>query len=186
MGGGPNTSGLNFGVTYVLSAASACVAETATFPFDIVKTRLMLQGEAAVEQGVSRVGLVGMAQGIVREEGARGLYRGLSPACLRHIIYSGTRVMAYEFLRERVLKKDENGAARSRPAVARLVRARPPANLRVATGWTARTARVSPTGGLDRGRGLCWAQVTSPFGRVCWQAAALGSLGRLSPAPPTW
>lgn len=50
-----------------------------------------------------------MFTGIVREEGLSKLYRGLTPACLRHCIYSGTRVGAYEFLRENVFKRDENG-----------------------------------------------------------------------------
>ena len=34
------------------------------------------------------------------------LYRGLPPACLRHVVYSGTRVGAYEYLREHVLGRD--------------------------------------------------------------------------------
>ena len=69
MGGGPDKSGLSFGTTYVLSAASACIAETATFPFDIIKTRLMIQGEAAAnDAAAAKRGLVGTGLGIVREE----------------------------------------------------------------------------------------------------------------------
>ena len=118
--GGPDKSGLSFATTYVLSATAACVAESSTFPFDIIKTRLMLQGETAAEQrgfaAVPKRGLVGMGKTIVSNEviarlstvrvlpillhacpprqGILGLYRGLAPACLRHVIYSGTRVMA--------------------------------------------------------------------------------------------
>ena len=35
MGGGPDKSNLSFASTYVLSAAASCIAETATYPFDI-------------------------------------------------------------------------------------------------------------------------------------------------------
>ena len=42
--GGPNKQGLNPITSYCMSASAACVAETATFPFDMVKTRLMIQG----------------------------------------------------------------------------------------------------------------------------------------------
>lgn len=62
--GGPDKSGLSFGTTYCLSATAACIAESATFPFDITKTRMMLANN---EGGVPK-GMVGTATGIVREE----------------------------------------------------------------------------------------------------------------------
>ena len=54
----------------VLSAASACVAESSTFPFDMLKTRLMIQGETAASAGKSTPskGLVSMARTMLREE----------------------------------------------------------------------------------------------------------------------
>ncbi len=55
-------------------------------------------------------GMLGTLQGIVREEGLRRLYRGLTPACLRHCVYSGIRVGAYEFLREHVFLREEDGS----------------------------------------------------------------------------
>lgn len=146
--GGPDKSGLSFGTTYVLSAVSSVVAETLTFPADMVKTRLQIQGEGGT---VVKRGFKDMATGIVREEvghthhnqhrrealpaawvaaapcpllrassltgflqclrrqGVMGLYKGLAPACLRHVVYSGSRVMVYEFIREKVLLKDADG-----------------------------------------------------------------------------
>lgn len=50
-------------------------------------------------------GLLATGIGIVKEEGFPRLYRGLTPACLRHCVYSGIRVGAYEFLREHVFLK---------------------------------------------------------------------------------
>lgn len=72
--GGPDKSGLSFGTTYTLSAISACIAETSTFPFDMVKTRLMIQGETLAKDAATSAtanqqrGLVDMARGISRDE----------------------------------------------------------------------------------------------------------------------
>ena len=50
-------------------------------------------------------GLLATGVGIVKEEGLRGLYMGLPPACLRHVVYSGSRVGVYEFLRNNVFMR---------------------------------------------------------------------------------
>lgn len=44
------------------------------------------------------------ALGIAREEGMLKLWQGTSAALLRHAIYSGTRIVCYQGLRERVFK----------------------------------------------------------------------------------
>jgi len=106
MGGGPDKSGLSLPATYLLSAASACTAETVTFPSDIVKTRLQVQSKHG---GGPVRGIFGTAAGIVREEGLLALYKGLGPACVRHLVYSGTRVVVYEAMRETILGRDEDG-----------------------------------------------------------------------------
>lgn len=54
-------------------------------------------------------GMVQTALGIVREEGPLQLFYGLSPAVLRHIVYSGVRMGAYEHIRENVLGRDASG-----------------------------------------------------------------------------
>lgn len=38
-----DTAGMSFGAVYGLSCVSACVAETATFPLDIIKTRVQAE-----------------------------------------------------------------------------------------------------------------------------------------------
>lgn len=61
----------------LLTAAAACTAETATYPLDVLKTRLQLQGEgSAAKAGQQRLGALGMAANILRKEGLRGLYGG--------------------------------------------------------------------------------------------------------------
>ncbi|EAY94320.1 hypothetical protein OsI_16087 [Oryza sativa Indica Group] len=78
-----------------LSSLSAAAAEAATFPIDAVKTRLQLHrgtgGSGGGGGGVMRV-----AGELVRDG---GIYRGLSPAVLRHLFYTPLRIVGYEHLR---------------------------------------------------------------------------------------
>ena len=111
MGGGPDKSNLSFASTYILSAAASCIAESITYPFDITKTRLQIaNNNTNANTTMIRRGLVGTMVGIIREEGFLQLYRGLAPACLRHLVYSGTRVTSYEILRENVFQKNQDGS----------------------------------------------------------------------------
>ncbi|KAJ7529290.1 hypothetical protein O6H91_15G042600 [Diphasiastrum complanatum] len=91
----------------VLTSSSAVVAEAATFPIDITKTRLQLQGELGYSFGKVKKGAFGTAIGIFKDEGISGLYRGLSPALLRHAFYTSLRIVIYEQLRTALLKGEE-------------------------------------------------------------------------------
>ena len=59
---------------YVMSVAAACIAETVTYPLDLTKTRLQLQGEVAVGErkvrrgGIKYRGMMSTAAGIAKEE----------------------------------------------------------------------------------------------------------------------
>eukprot|EP00035_Acanthoeca_spectabilis_P007631 m.139804 g.139804 ORF g.139804 m.139804 type:complete len:303 (+) comp14021_c0_seq1:76-984(+) len=103
MGGGPDKSGMGRAQVFLVSAVASTVAESVTFPADVVKTRLQVQS------GAGQRGILQVFVGIVREEGALSLYNGLFPACLRHFVYSGSRMMLYETLREDVLGRDADG-----------------------------------------------------------------------------
>jgi solute carrier family 25 (mitochondrial uncoupling protein), member 27 len=72
-----------------LSSVSAAAAEAATFPIDTVKTRLHLNS-------TPRAGVIRVAGELVRDG---GMYRGLSPAFLRHVVYTPLRTVGYEHLR---------------------------------------------------------------------------------------
>ncbi|KAM8809566.1 UCP4 protein, partial [Eudromia elegans] len=93
---------------FALSACAAAVAELVTFPLDLTKTRLQVQGEAAVGRRVPHRGMLRTAAGIVREEGLPKLWQGATPAIYRHIVYSGVRMVAYEHLRDSVLGRAED------------------------------------------------------------------------------
>ena len=87
-----------------LSSTAACVAESATFPLDMIRSRLQAGGA-----GASR-GMLGTGLGILRDEGASKMYRGLTPACMRHVVFSGLRVSVYEQLRNNVFKREADGS----------------------------------------------------------------------------
>ncbi|XP_041336892.1 mitochondrial uncoupling protein 4 [Pyrgilauda ruficollis] len=97
---------------FALSACAAAVAELVTFPLDLTKTRLQIQGEAAVRRGgagpaVPYRGMLRTAAGIAQEEGVRKLWQGATPAVYRHIVYTGVRMVTYEHLRDSVLGRAE-------------------------------------------------------------------------------
>ncbi|XP_043203729.1 mitochondrial uncoupling protein 4-like [Amphibalanus amphitrite] len=87
---------------YILSCCSATCAELVTYPLDLTKTRLQIQGEASLGKAAPYRGFLRTAAGIVREEGARRLWQGVTPAIYRHLIYTGVRMNGYEWLRDRI------------------------------------------------------------------------------------
>lgn len=103
----------SLGLRLLLTSSSAVVSEALTFPIDMTKTRLQLQGEGGAS-ALSTKGACGTALQIVKQEGVVGLYRGLSPAVLRHAFYTSTRIVTYEQLRAAV----HQGDASHRPSVA--------------------------------------------------------------------
>ena len=101
----------NILVKFATAAVAATVAETVTFPLDLTKTRLQIQGEVASKNnnGLKR-GMLRVAFGVVQDEGLTKLWQGLLPAVYRHIIYTGARMAAYEHLRNYVLKRNDDGS----------------------------------------------------------------------------
>lgn len=96
----------NTHVKLMLTSLSAMAAETSTFPIDLTKTRLQLESES---RSRSRTNAFRVASEIVREQGPLGLYKGLSPAILRHLLYTPVRIVAYENLRNAVVSADGGG-----------------------------------------------------------------------------
>lgn len=81
----------------LLTSLSAMVAESTTFPIDLIKTRLQLHGESL--SSTRPTGAFPIGVDIIREQGPLGLYKGLSPAILRHLFYTPIRIVGYEHLR---------------------------------------------------------------------------------------
>jgi len=93
-----------------LSSISSAIAETATFPLDLTKTRLQIQGEVATKTILQKKGMLETAKGIIRREGLTKLWSGLHPAVFRQVIYTGVRMPSYEFFRENLFKRNLDGS----------------------------------------------------------------------------
>jgi len=104
------------GSRFVASLVSSGLAEVVTLPIDTVKVRLQLQhsslqkiATAASTSASIRPEYSGMVDcfgKIVREEGARSLWNGISPALLRQCLYSSSSLVLYEPIRELVVPAD--------------------------------------------------------------------------------
>ncbi|KAI9743857.1 MAG: Mitochondrial oxaloacetate carrier protein [Claussenomyces sp. TS43310] len=86
---------------FVAGGIAACGAVTATHPFETVKIRMQLQGELQ-DRGHQPKLYKGPFHGIsviVRNEGLRGIYRGIGGAYVYQMILNGCRLGFYEPLR---------------------------------------------------------------------------------------
>lgn len=85
--------------SFVAGGLAACIAVTVTNPIELVKTRMQLQGElsASVER-IYKNPLQGMAV-IYKNEGIRGLQKGLVAAYIYQICLNGSRLGFYEPIR---------------------------------------------------------------------------------------
>lgn len=82
-----------------------------TYPLDLTKTRLQIQGEIATSKKPTQYrGMLKTAIGIVNEEGTLKLWQGVSSALYRHVIYSGIRIVSYETMRNRLFLKNKDGS----------------------------------------------------------------------------
>lgn len=52
--------------------------------------------------------MIKTAIGIVREEGVLKLWQGIHAQFLRHLVYSGTRIVTYRALKENVFKRNSH------------------------------------------------------------------------------
>ncbi|KIJ54845.1 hypothetical protein M422DRAFT_24741 [Sphaerobolus stellatus SS14] len=92
------------------SAASKMTASIATYPHEVVRTRLQIQRSflpgAAERNGMTNevgqprryTGIIHAATRIVRDEGWRGLYKGLSINLFRTVPNSAVTMLTYELL----------------------------------------------------------------------------------------
>jgi solute carrier family 25 protein 14/30 len=62
---------------FILGGVASCNAELFTFPIDLVKTRLQIQGQAINNCSGKYKGMFDCFIKIVREEGPKNLYSGL-------------------------------------------------------------------------------------------------------------
>ncbi|CAL9235951.1 unnamed protein product [Arabidopsis halleri] len=92
----PNDS--NLVVTLVSGGLAGAVSSTATYPLDLVRRRMQVEG-AGGRARVYNTGLFGTFKHIFKSEGIRGLYRGILPEYYKVVPGVGIVFMTYEALR---------------------------------------------------------------------------------------
>ncbi|XP_064553977.1 mitochondrial uncoupling protein 4C-like [Drosophila montana] len=105
------TQARHFLMEYIDTFLVATFADFFTYPLDVTKTRLHLQGEAAEKAaaGIPKRGMFGTLFGMMREEGPSGLYSGLIGMVIRNLLFNAPRVVIYDYARQQLIYMDENG-----------------------------------------------------------------------------
>ncbi|KAL2046731.1 hypothetical protein ABVK25_011561 [Lepraria finkii] len=98
---------------FIAGGIAACGAVTVTHPFETVKIRLQLQGELQSKKDAPRLyrGVFHGVSVILKNEGPKGLFRGIGAAYVYQMILNGCRLGFYEPLRKGVttaIFKDAN------------------------------------------------------------------------------
>ncbi|KAL6133212.1 hypothetical protein ACLB2K_065449 [Fragaria x ananassa] len=85
-------------VSLACGSLSGIASSTATFPLDLVRRRMQLEG-ASGRARVYNTGILGTFRHIIRNEGLRGLYRGILPEYYKVVPSVGIVFMTYETLK---------------------------------------------------------------------------------------
>lgn len=85
-------------VSFACGSISGIASSSATFPLDLVRRRIQMEG-AAGRARVYNTGLVGTFGHIIRTEGLRGLYRGILPEYYKVVPGVGIAFMTYDFIK---------------------------------------------------------------------------------------
>ncbi|PRQ43103.1 putative mitochondrial carrier protein [Rosa chinensis] len=85
-------------VSLACGSLSGIASSTATFPLDLVRRRMQLEGAGGCAR-VYNTGLLGTFRQIIQNEGLRGLYRGILPEYYKVVPSVGIVFMTYETLK---------------------------------------------------------------------------------------
>ncbi|KAJ7170181.1 mitochondrial carrier domain-containing protein [Mycena filopes] len=90
---------------FLCGGVAACIAVTVSNPAEVAKTRLQLQGELA-KSGTQKVykNALDVLSKTYKNEGIRGMQRGLGPAYAYQILLNGSRLGFYEPFRRNINK----------------------------------------------------------------------------------
>lgn len=90
------------GMKFVFGGSAGMLATCFVQPLDLVKTRM----QVCVVSDRSKPSSASVLLGVIRNEGFRTLYTGLSAGLLRQATYTTTRLGTYQFLFEKFSNKD--------------------------------------------------------------------------------
>ncbi|MGH0138972.1 UNVERIFIED_CONTAM: hypothetical protein FKN15_000213 [Acipenser sinensis] len=95
---------------FIYGGLASIVAEFGTFPIDLTKTRLQVQGQTfnAHYTEIRYKGMFHALLRIVREEGCLALYSGISPALLRQASYGTIKIGTYQTLKRLFVSRPED------------------------------------------------------------------------------
>lgn len=95
------------------AGTAACIADIATFPFDVAKVRLQISGEAVIAKpvfsggslvleatGPQFKGLFGTLFYLARTEGVKSLYGGIGPGLQRQCLFASLRIGMYDGVKD--------------------------------------------------------------------------------------
>lgn len=86
---------------FASSSCAAVVAEIATLPADVAKTRLQVDST-----GVYR-GFVHCLQKTAADDGVGALWKGLAPALIRQVCYSSLSMVLFEPIRDMIVPQGQ-------------------------------------------------------------------------------
>ncbi|XP_067833765.1 brain mitochondrial carrier protein 1, partial [Heptranchias perlo] len=95
---------------FVYGGLASVTAEFGTFPIDLTKTRLQVQGQI-IDSRYKEIKYRGMFHALLRickEEGLRALYSGISPALLRQASYGTIKIGTYQSLKRLIVSRPED------------------------------------------------------------------------------
>ncbi|XP_058181867.1 uncharacterized protein LOC131300169 [Rhododendron vialii] len=95
-------------VSLACGSVSGIASSTATFPLDLVRRRMQLEG-AGGRARIYTTGLFGTFGYIIRAEGLRGLYRGILPEYFKVVPSIGIVFMTYEKMKQLLSDIPANG-----------------------------------------------------------------------------
>jgi len=91
------------GMQFVFGGVAGMMATSIVQPVDLIKTRMQLSGEGKK----SSVSTFSVAKNIIKQEGAKNLYKGLSAALFRQATYTTTRWGAYQTISDMLTVDDQ-------------------------------------------------------------------------------
>ncbi|CAM4370638.1 unnamed protein product [Lepidochelys olivacea] len=95
---------------FVYGGLASITAECGTFPIDLTKTRLQVQGQTN-DAKFKEIRYRGMVHALVRiwkEEGLKALYSGIAPAMLRQASYGTIKIGTYQSLKRVFVEQPED------------------------------------------------------------------------------
>ncbi|KAH0624423.1 hypothetical protein JD844_031844 [Phrynosoma platyrhinos] len=95
---------------FVYGGLASVTAECGTFPIDLTKTRLQVQGQKndVKHKEIRYRGMIHALVKIFREEGLKALYSGIAPAMLRQASYGTIKIGTYQSLKRIFIEQPED------------------------------------------------------------------------------